>query len=251
MLNNAQTRRKFLGRAAFTTGALITGPAALELLTTGRAFAADFKSDVDVLNYALTLEYLEAEFYKQANASGKLSGAAVDVLKLVQSDEDAHVTALIATIQKLGATPVVKPSIKFPAGTFDSQDSILKLAKVFEETGVGAYLGAAGSIQNKDILQAAAGIFGVECRHAAAIGFITNATPEGGIYMGATETGKSSAAVLGAVMPFLGGMPGTGFAPRTANGVGGEVLPVAGVGLAAAGLLLARMRKRRNSGSAS
>ena len=244
MFNTESTRRNFLGKTALTTGAVIAGPVALELLTTGRAWAADFGSDADVLNYALTLEYLESEFYKQANASGKLTGAAADALKLIGSDEDAHVVAITQTIQKIGATPVAKPTITFPAGTFDSQDSILKLAKVFEETGVGAYLGAAGSIQNKDILQAAAGIFGVEARHAAAIGFISNATPEGGIYMGATETGKAKGDVLAAVMPFLGGLPAAGFAPASnGNGVS-NLLPAAGAGLAGAGLLLAGLRRR-------
>jgi len=198
-------------------GAVISGETAIQLLSTTRAWA-DSGSDLDVLNYALTLEYLEADFYKQANGSGKITDQAQsDLLKLVQSDEEAHVAAITDTIKKLGGTPVAKPTITYPAGTFDSSDRILKTAKVFEETGVGAYLGAAGGIQSKDILQAAAGIFGVECRHAAAIGYVSNAAPEGGIYMGATETGKAKGDVLAAVMPFLGGLPNTGFAPRRTN----------------------------------
>jgi rubrerythrin len=241
MINREWTRRTFLGRTALTTGAVITGPVALQLLSSGRAWAADFTTDVDVLNYALTLEYLEADFYKQANASGKVTDQAQkDLLTLVQSDEEAHVTAITQTIQKLGGQPVAKPTITYPAGTFSSADGILKAAKTFEETGVGAYLGAAGSIQNKDILQAAAGIFGVECRHAAAIGYVSNAAPEGGIYMGATETAKTKAEVLAAVMPFLGGVPNTGFKPADPSS---DFVPALAA-LAGAGLILAGFRNR-------
>ena len=112
---------------------------------------------------------------------------------------------------------------------------------VFENTGVGAYLGQAGSITNKDILQAAAGIFGVEARHAALIGFISGATPEGGIYKGATETPLAKGAVLAAVMPFLGGMPNTGFAPAQQSP---NLLP-AGLGaLGGAAAMLAAFRLR-------
>jgi rubrerythrin len=214
MLNSIWNRRSFLGRTAIGAGAVIGGSTAIELLSTTRVWAAAEGSDGDILNFALTLEYLEATFYERGNATSLITDSREkDIFATIQKDEEAHVQALTDTLTKLGVAPVAKPTITFPAATFATRESYLKLAMVFENTGVGAYLGQAGSITNKDILQAAAGIFGVEARHAALIGVISGATPEGGIYKGATETPIAKADVLAAVMPFLGGMPNTGFAP--------------------------------------
>ena len=242
MLNNIWNRRSFLGRSAIGAGAVIGGSTAIELLSTTRAWAAAEGTDGDILNFALTLEHIEATFYQKGNAANVITDSREkDVFATIQKDEEAHVTALTDTLNKLGVTPVAKPTVTFPEGTFASRESYLKLAMVFENTGVGAYLGQAGSITNKDILQAAAGIFGVEARHAALIGFISGATPEGGIYKGATETPLAKGAVLAAVMPFLGGMPNTGFAPAQQSP---NLLP-AGLGaLGGAAAMLAAFRLR-------
>ena len=242
MLSNIWNRRSFIGRSAIGAGAVIGGSTAIELLSTTRAWAAAEGTDGDVLNFALTLEHIEATFYQKGNAANVITDSREkDVFATIQKDEEAHVTALTDTLNKLGVTPVAKPTVTFPEGTFATRESYLKLALVFENTGVGAYLGQAGSITNKDILQAAAGIFGVEARHAALIGFISGATPEGGIYKGATETPLAKGAVLAAVMPFLGGMPNTGFAPAQQSP---NLLP-AGLGaLGGAAAMLAAFRLR-------
>lgn len=187
------------------TAAVIPASIGLQMLMSrGVAFAqgADFNDDVDVLNYALTLEYLESEFYRQGNNAGLLSGAEARYLKQVGADEDAHVTAITQTIKDIGGKPVAAPKVDF-GKAFSNRDAFLETAHVFENLGVAAYLGAAGFITEPAILQAAAGIFGVEARHAAVIGDLLALEPEGGVYMGATETPKSKEEVLKAAGPFI------------------------------------------------
>src|SRR5680860_1074260 len=102
------------------------------------------------------------------------------------------------------STPVEAPGVDF-ADAFSNRDSYLKTSHTFENLGVQAYLGAAGFIKDKAILQAAAGIFGVEARHAAVVGNLLDLEPEGGVYTGATETPLSKDEVLAAARPVLAG----------------------------------------------
>lgn len=194
-------RRTFLKGA----GVIIPGTVALDMLM-NRSFAwaqtPDFTSDIDVLNYALTLEYLEAAFYQQGNAKGLLTGVEATYLKAIGADEQAHVAAITATIKQLGGTPVAAPGVDF-GSAFGSRTSFLTTSNTLENVGVGAYLGAAGYIKNKAVLQAAAGIFGVECRHAAVTGNLLGLTPDPGVYKGATETPLTKTAVLADAKPFL------------------------------------------------
>ena len=186
--------------------AVVPGPVAVSALTNKFAWtqAADFNNDVEVLNYALTLEYLEAEFYRQGNSAGLVSGKEKTYLDQVQVDEESHVATIRSTITKIGGSPVAAPGVDF-GDSFANRESFLTTAHIFENTGVSAYLGAAGYIKDKAILQAAAGIFGVEARHAAIIGSLLGLKAEGGVYMGAVETPKTSAEVIEAVTPFLTG----------------------------------------------
>lgn len=183
----------------------IPGAVALNMLGAKGAFAeeGDFSGPLDVLNYALTLEYLEAEFYRQGNRAALLDGKAASYLKTIQEDEEAHVWALTDTIEKLGGTPVPAPEVDF-AEAFDSSASYLETAYTFENLGVQAYLGAAPSLfQEKELLTAAASIFGVEARHAAIIGQLQQKEAEGGVYQSAFETPASKDTVLRAAGPFI------------------------------------------------
>lgn len=197
-----------MDRRSFVKGSAAAIPSALALqMLAGPRWAwaqagADFKDDLEVLNYALTLEYLESAFYQQGNARRLLSGKEAEYLVRVQKDEEAHVSALTGTINKLGGTPVAAPAVDFK-DSFSSRTNYLTTSHTFENLGVSAYLGAAGFIKNKDILQAAAGIFGVECRHAAVVGNLLGLTPEGGVYMGAQETAKNKSEVLATAGPFI------------------------------------------------
>ncbi|CAN5854545.1 hypothetical protein BH20ACT7_BH20ACT7_11930 [soil metagenome] len=200
-------RRDFVKGAA----TVIPGSVALQMLGTKWAFAqsADFGNDIDVLNYALTLEYLEAEFYRQGNEAGLLDGQEAQYLQQVGADEAAHVDGITQTINQLGGMPVEAPGVDF-GEAFGSRDAYLETAFTFENLGVSAYLGAAGFIKEPAILQAAAGIFGVEARHAAVIGNLLGKPAENGVYMGATETPLSKDEVLAAAQPFLTGAAGMG-----------------------------------------
>ncbi|WP_246187054.1 ferritin-like domain-containing protein [Microlunatus speluncae] len=185
--------------------AVIPGAIAIDMLSAKWAFAedGDFKGPIDVLNYALTLEYLEAEFYRQGNEAELLSGQAADYLETIQKDEEAHVWALKDTIEKLGETPVGAPKVDF-GEAFKSKASYLETAYTFENLGVQAYLGAAPSLfREKELLTAAASIFGVEARHAAIIGVLQKKEAEGGVYQGAFETPASKSKVLKAAGPFI------------------------------------------------
>jgi hypothetical protein len=194
-----------------TTADLIHGnasavPASVALGALNNGFtlagAKDFKNDIEVLNYALALEYLEAEFYRQGNAANLVKGKEKQYLMQIGADEASHVATLTATIQKLGGTPIGAPAVDF-GGAFESRKSYLTTAHIFENKGVGAYLGAAGFVKDKMILQAAAGIFGVEARHAAVVGNLLGLKAEGGVYQGSFEKGIAKGDVLKAVAPFL------------------------------------------------
>ncbi len=138
----------------------------------------------DVLNFALNLEYLEAEFYSRAVAgsflSSSVTGAAstatggakvtftdsrvADIAAEINSDESLHVKFLRSA---LGASAVAEPVINLNAlGIgFASQSQFLTLARAFEDTGVSAYAGAATLLTGNN-LQAAAQILATEAYHA-------------------------------------------------------------------------------------
>ncbi|WP_080238657.1 ferritin-like domain-containing protein [Spirosoma rigui] len=123
---------------------------------------------VEVLNYALTLEYLEDEYYRTGlAASGLIPTADRTIMTQISKHEAAHVALLKGA---LGTVAVAKPTFKFPAGTFTSYPTFLALARALEDTGVAAYKGQAGRLINdKAILQTALQIHSVEARHASEV----------------------------------------------------------------------------------
>ncbi len=158
------------------------------------AMASD--GDLKIVNYALTLEYVEADFYAAVIDSGLFSGASLELIKAIGDHEQQHVDALLGTAKKLGE-PAKKPKTTFP---LDSADAVLKLAATVENLGAAAYLGQAGAIKDKEILAAAIAIHSVEARHAAALNILTGKSPTPD---GAFATPQSMDEVLPKVMPFI------------------------------------------------
>ena len=153
-------------------------------------------TDVDILNYALTLEYLESAFYREAKSRVKGSGQLMSLIDLLSSDEDQHVAALTASIKQLGGKPVKAPKTEFP---YKDTAGFLKLAQTFEDTGVSAYNGAAPMISSKAVLGSAGAIVQVEARHAAAIRLQNDADPAPTAF----DPSLSMSQVTKAVSPFI------------------------------------------------
>jgi rubrerythrin len=165
------TRGSFILRGALAAGA-VYGTAAVGPFVT-QALAETGGGDAEILNFALTLEYLEAAFYEKGKQLG-LTGQAKAYAEKFAVQESEHVSALTAAIKQLGGTPVKKPVFVFPV---TDEKSFLELASTLENTGVGAYNGAAPMLSDKKVLAAAGSIVQIEARHAAAIDLLIGKSP--------------------------------------------------------------------------
>jgi len=164
--------------------------------TTSTSAASSGSGDLAIVNYALTLEYLESQFYAKVISSGLFSGKDLSVLKTFGAEEDQHVAALKAVAMKLG-TPAMEPMGKFPIKT---AAQVTMLAATVENLGAAAYLGQAGNIQSKEILASALAIHTIEARHAATLNLLSmkSPTPQGAFAMP-----MSMSQVLAVVKPFI------------------------------------------------
>jgi hypothetical protein len=164
---NRTSRRRFLaGAGAAIGGAGIIGA----LPAAARAQGGTSQGDVAILNFALTLEYLEAAFYREALDGRALNGELRRFARITGQHEDAHVSALR---DALGSAAVARPRFDFK-GTTENRRRFVSTAIVLEDTGVEAYQGQAPLIQSKALLRAAISIHPVEARHAAWIRSIAN-----------------------------------------------------------------------------
>ena len=185
------SRASFIMRGALAASAVYGAGAVGPYVS--NAFAASGTSDIDILNFALTLEYLETAFYKEKGKTVGLSGQAKTLASSFGDEEAEHVAALTKAITAAGGKPVKKPTFAFPVS---NSAAFLKLAYVLENTGVGAYNGAGPALTNKAYLAAAGSIVQVEARHAASIAVLTGAkiTPNGAFDKPLTKTQVLAAA---------------------------------------------------------
>jgi Ferritin-like domain len=189
------TRAVFLKKAGLGAGAVVAGGAFAGAIPS-IASAGVAASDVAILNFALTLEYLEAAFYAGAVSNGNFTGKVGTFAGIVAKHEAAHVAFLKSA---LGSAAVKSPKFDFK-GTNTDMAKFMATAQVLEDTGVAAYLGQAGNIKSKKILGAAGSILAVEARHAGWVRDLNNAPGAPASFQGA----KTKAQILTAVK-------GTGF----------------------------------------
>ena len=166
------TRAEFILRGALAAGAVYGIGAVAPFVS--EALAQTASDDVAVLKFALSLEQLESAFYKAGLSRAGLTGDVQKYAKLFGPQEDDHVKALSGLLTSLGEKPSAPPKVQF--GLTD-QASFVKLAVTLEDTGVGAYNGAATAIKTPEILNALGGIVQVEGRHSAALRMIAGKDP--------------------------------------------------------------------------
>lgn len=208
--DSAVSRRKFMalsgGSAAAAAFLAACGSSDSSTTTTamtsqaGDGETAQFgKGDIGILNYALTLEYLETAFYGDVVKSGLFKGAELETIRKFGSEEAQHVAALTAAVKQMGGKPALEPKTEFP---LKSAKSVLELAGTVENLGAAAYLGQAANIKSPDVLASALAIHSVEGRHAAALNTLLgkSITPDG-----AFAKPASAKEVLKSVEPFIVG----------------------------------------------
>jgi rubrerythrin len=207
--STGDTRLSFLKKAGLGGAAVMGSGALLAALTPAGAMAAKGKGrppakfgkgDIGILNYALTLEYLEAAFYNEATKNRVAKGAQESAfLKRVTSDENAHVAFLK---KALGKKAVAAPKVDF--GDATSKAKWIPTSFVLENTGVHAYSGQVLNLSNPAYVAAAASIVTVEARHASVAGLLMKPTQKDISPEGAFDTPLTAAQILKAV-------EGTGF----------------------------------------
>jgi rubrerythrin len=169
-LERAVSRRGLLRNAGY-----LAGGAAAATVMPGTAFAQSSFGPVDrsILNFALTLEYLEFAFYKRALENMPLKGELKRFATVVKDHEKQHVVALK---KALGSSAVKRPSFNFGSATRDTS-TFIATAIALEDTGVEAYQGQAVNLRSDKLLAAALAIHPIEARHAAWIRYIAGLNP--------------------------------------------------------------------------
>jgi Ferritin-like domain len=168
----AYSRRQVLKVAVTGSGGLLLGGVAAERILGATSATPSAKQDLQILNYALLLEYLQASFYEQGLSRARLQGELREFAEVVGGHEAAHVAFLE---KALGANARAKPTFHFGQGVAN-EEKFGATARVLEDAGVAAYNGQAANL-TKPTLAAAVKIVSVEGRHAAWIRDIVGLQP--------------------------------------------------------------------------
>jgi rubrerythrin len=208
----AEERRRLSRRGMLTGSLKVAGGAAFAMSLRampgafsirGMAAAQDMTSDLDVLNYALTLEHLEYAFYRDGiglfTFGNDSRGQSIDTnFAAIRDHEGAHVETLTSVITDLGGEPVAEATYDFGDAYTDPM-AFLATAAALENTGVSAYDGAGQFITDPELLTAAGSIVAVEARHASYLNLLNGELP----FPAAFETPLAMDEVLEIAGPFL------------------------------------------------
>jgi rubrerythrin len=210
ILAEVTAERRRISRRGLLAGSAKLGMGAVVALSLGTvpsirslAAAQELTSDLDVLNYALTLEHLEYAFYRDGvglfTFGDDSRGMSIDDnFAAIRDHEGEHVTVLTQVITDLGGTPVEEAEYDF-GDAYENPDAFKATAMALENTGVSAYDGAGQFLTNPDLLTAAGSIVAVEARHASYLNLLNGGIP----FPQAFETPLSMEEVLEIAGPFI------------------------------------------------
>jgi rubrerythrin len=169
-------------------------------------------TDLEIVNYALFLEYLEEDFYRQVIESGEITEPRLmRLMRSIRQNETEHADVLTGVAEQLGGTPVARPKSRFGDVIEGGRERILEVASTIENLGASAYLGQAPRIENLRVLESALAIHTVEARHAAALneiagnGFAGGGKLAGSVPDGAFAQPMTREEVLTAAAPYVKG----------------------------------------------